>query len=194
MLQTRILTVDALKTRLELRMRTKNKVTIPQRASSNRLNEDIMAKTNVGMQYLKTLQAFIDRVSEDQTRAIMDAGQENEFATAVTFETGRKYDKVYIGKMDKHMNQIEPSKVRYFVERATGTIYGAKSDLAPNLKWFFSTIYDADQWDWSGSHGVPKDIDEETGTSKKAGVKVVGGYGGYKHYEPLSHGPVKRSA
>lgn len=187
MLHTKIITLDALNTRLKLRSLSKNKVTITQRANSNRLNEEIMAKHNVGLTYLKALQAFVDRVGEDQTRTLLDEGKDNEYATMVAFETGRRYDKVLVATLDKKLNMVEAAKVRYFVERSTGAIYGAKSDLAPNLKWFFGTLETAHLWDWSGHHGVPKD-------EKRAGVKEVGGYGEYKHYEPVEGGVASAAA
>lgn len=178
MLQTKIITVDAFNARLQLRSRSKYKVTVAQRANSNRLNEVIMAKYNVGLSYLKALQAFTDRVGEDQTRTLVESGGGNEYATAVGFESGRRYDKVIIGTLDKKLNPVESPQVRYFVERATGKIFGAKSELAPNLKWYFGTLDTAHLWDWSGHHGVPKD-------PTKAGVVEVGGYGDYTHYEPV---------
>lgn len=187
MLQSKIITVDTLKTRLALRRRGKNKVTIAQRASSSRLNEVLMKKYNVDQRYLRALQAFTDRLAEDQTRTLLDEGKENEYATIVTSETGRRFDKIYVGTLDKKLHSAEEASVRYFVERQTGIIYGAKSDLAPNLKWYFSTIYEADKWDWSGMHGEPKSL-------SRAGVKVVGGYGGYKHYERVEQEEQKEAA
>lgn len=180
MLQAKIMTVDSMRNRLELRMTGKNKVTTSQRANSNRLNEVLMAKHNVTLNYLKGLQAFQDRLTEDQTLRLVEEGKENAFAVIVTTESGRRYDKVHVGLLNSDMEQVEKSTVRYFVERATGNIYGAKSELAPNTKWFFGTLDSTSQWDWAGHHGTPKDL-------AKAGVREVGGYGQYKHYEPAEH-------
>jgi hypothetical protein len=83
-------------------------------------------------------------------------------------ETGRKFDKVYVD-----------GKVRYFVARTdvktakAGDILGAKSKLAPNFRWFFGTLENADKWDWSEYHGKP--VSDETVMQEK-------GYGSYVHY------------
>lgn len=87
-------------------------------------------------------------------------------------ETGRKFDKVYV-----------EGRVRYFVARQDmgdvkeGDIYGAKSKLAPNFRWFFGNLANADKWDWSELHGKPV-------TDKS--VIAVKGYGKYVHYKRVS--------
>lgn len=178
MLQAKVITIDALKARQALResMGT-NKRTIRQRAQNKRLNEVIMAKHKVDLTYLKNLQAFVDRVAEDQTRSVVENEKSDIMAVTVSFETGRRYDKILIGTVSKGGKQ-KPLEVRYFVERATGDIYGAKSDLAPNHRWYLGNIADADQWDWSGFHGRPYD-------PEKAGVREVGTYGSYVHYKRI---------
>jgi len=64
-------------------------------------------------------------------------------------ETGRKFDKIFV-----------EGKVRYFIAREdqgadvkAGDIYGAKSPLAPNFRWFFGNLQNVEKWDWSGKHG-----------------------------------------
>lgn len=88
-------------------------------------------------------------------------------------ETGRKFDKV-----------IVEGKVRYFVARTTvagkmieGDIFGAKSKLAPNFRWYFGNLDNVEKWNWSNFHAVP-----ETDTS----VLPVKGYGTYVHYKKIS--------
>ena len=88
-------------------------------------------------------------------------------------ETGRKFDKV-----------IVDGKVRYFVARSTiagkmeaGDIFGAKSKLAPNFRWFFGNLANADKWDWSEFHGKPV---------SDTSVMPVKGYGAYVHYKKIS--------
>lgn len=87
-------------------------------------------------------------------------------------QTGRKFDKVYVD-----------GAVRYFVARVdqsgdirAGDIYGAKSKLAPNFRWFFGTLENAVKWDWSGYHGKP--IDDKS-------VLQVKGYANYVHYKRI---------
>jgi hypothetical protein len=88
-------------------------------------------------------------------------------------ESGRKFDKV-----------IVEGKVRYFVARTAvagkmevGDIFGAKSKLAPNFRWYFGNVANADKWNWSEFHGKP-----ESDTS----VLAVKGYGSYTHYKKIS--------
>lgn len=118
-----------------------------------------MAKTIVTTEYVSQFKAFLDLLAKVQDVKADPSG-------TVWFESGRKFDKVMIG-----------NNVRYFVDRSKGIIYGAKSRLAPNMKWYFGTLSSASKWDWSGFHGTPVTDDS---------VKLVGEYGGYKHYEPLN--------
>lgn len=87
-------------------------------------------------------------------------------------ETGRKFDKVFVD-----------GDVRYFVAKQTvegkmeaGDIFGAKSKLAPNFRWFFGMLANADKWDWSGKHGMPVSDDS---------VMAVKAYGSYQHYKKI---------
>ncbi len=113
-----------------------------------------MAKTLVTVEYVGNLNVFLDLLRTAQK------GQ------TVWLESGRKFDKIMID-----------DSVRYFIDRSKGIIYGAKSKLAPNMKWYFGTLESAVKWDWSGTHGTP--VNDDT-------VKLVGEYGEYKHYEPLN--------
>ena len=88
-------------------------------------------------------------------------------------ETGRKFDKIYV-----------ENKVRYFVARfdigeqiKAGDVFGAKSKLAPNFRWYFGNLENVDKWEWSGFHGVPV---------SDTSVKQVKGYGKYTHYTKVS--------
>lgn len=87
-------------------------------------------------------------------------------------ETGRKFDKVFMN-----------GKVKYFVARMdqgavkAGDIYGAKSALAPNFRWFFGTLSSIDLWDWTGEHGKP--VNDPS-------VKIAKSYRNYVHYERIS--------
>lgn len=96
-------------------------------------------------------------------------------------ETGRKFDKIYV-----------EDKVRYFVARMDmmvtpqgggtqfqvreGDIYGAKSKLAPNFRWYFGSLANVEKWDWSEFHGKP--VDDKS-------VMAVKGYGSYTHYKRI---------
>ncbi len=88
-------------------------------------------------------------------------------------ETGRKFDKIIID-----------GTVRYFVARMTvpgkmeaGDIFGAKSKLAPNFRWYFGNLSNADKWNWADYHGKPEN---------DSSVMPVKGYGSYIHYRKIS--------
>jgi hypothetical protein len=126
--------------------------------------------------YHKSLQGFVERLANDQVTTSKTGG--GAVPPSVYHVTGRKYDKVIIQGPQGGAGST-PS-VRYFVKHDTGRIFGAKSDLAPNDRWNFGTIYEAHLWDWSAYHGVPRDL--ENGVSQLAGVTQVGGYGQFRHF------------
>lgn len=139
-----------------------------------------MHRTPGSADYHSNLQTFLHILSEAQMKAHADDNTVK--AIGVYHETGRKFDKVFIATINQK-DKSAPA-VRYFIRRTDGSIFGAKSPVAPNLKWYFGNVYEADLWDWSGYHGVPLDFDAETGESKAAGVKAAGAYGEYQHFEP----------
>lgn len=59
------------------------------------------------------------------------------YDTNLTYETGRKYDKVF--------NQSH----RFFIDRATGDIYGAKSEAQVNFRRWYGRLNTIDEWDWN---------------------------------------------
>ena len=84
-------------------------------------------------------------------------------------ETGRKFDRVFVN-----------GKVTYFVARFTidgrciaGDIFGAKSKLAPNMRWYFGNLANVERWDWSGDQPVPAGDDT---------VMAVKRYADHVHY------------
>jgi hypothetical protein len=109
--------------------------------------------------YSKALQDFVQRLTTDQQKKYGPS-------TYAAYESGRKYDKILIDIGSQRF-------ARYFVNRSTGDIYGAKSFSAPNLKWWFGDIWNADKWEWSDFHGVPVSDDR---------IRAVKQYAGYTHY------------
>ena len=84
-------------------------------------------------------------------------------------ETGRKFDRIVVD-----------GRVTFFVARSTilnrcedGDIFGAKSKLAPNPRWYFGNIENAAKWDWSGPRPVP--VSDTTVLAAKS-------YGEFVHY------------
>lgn len=120
--------------------------------------------TEPNILYNTALFAFVNQLQTEQQAMERQAGLDGSLA--VYFETGRKYDKIILRSGANSM-------IRYFVEKSTGIIYGAKSRHAPNTKWYFGTIYTAEKWHWGDFHGVP--INDES-------IRSVKSYGGYRHY------------
>lgn len=114
----------------------------------------------------------IDQVYSDYINVLLErlAKEDRE----VAYKEGRKFDKIYVD-----------GGVRFFINRANGTIYGAKSALAPNFDWWFGTIYESEKWDWSDYHPAP--AVEGYAILRKT-------YGSYRHYIPVpvtNHAPVE---
>lgn len=93
----------------------------------------------------------------------------------VDVEQGRKYDKVRVFWLNG--NKVSKPELRFFVEQATGNIYGVKSPVAPNLNQYFGTVQTAEHWEWESKFPTPKD-------EEKAGVVCIGAYGDASHYVP----------
>ena len=115
-------------------------------------------------EYHVALAAFITQLTNDLKRSHAEKGYKWDIIAFV--ETGRKFDKILI-------KDGESTSVRYFIKRDDGTIYGAKSTFAANLRWYFGTIYTAPLWGWGDWHGHP--INDPS-------VRAVGGYAPYIHY------------
>jgi hypothetical protein len=129
--------------------------------------------------YLHRLFAFQNALAAALTTGMSEEDKKKYSAISVYFEQGRKFDKIMVAKYE-HGNPDTTADVRYFVNKATEEIFGAKSPLAPNDRWYFGTLNSIGLWDWSKEpHGTPID-------PVKAGVKEVGAYGKYRHFEKAS--------
>lgn len=126
-----------------------------------------MKKVDITNMYIDSLQEFTDTVCLERN------------LYTVYSQSGRKYDKVIEKTKSGH------EKILFFIERATGTIYGRKNDISPNLFWWFNTIYTSYKWDWTG---WPKPMSDDS-------VEVVYIYGDeIRHYAPINEvkSPVKK--
>jgi hypothetical protein len=63
------------------------------------------------------------------------------------FSEGKKYNRVW--EFSGHQ-----SFAKYFVEKATGKIFGAASWDTPNKKRLYGTLDTIHEWDWSDYYGV----------------------------------------
>ena len=113
------------------------------------------------------LQKFVTLLTEHQRAGLRARGCDSQADYChAYYRSGRKYDKILIANGPG-------SAVRYFIDKENGNIYGARSRLAPNPKWYFGDIYSAELWDWSDFHGKPVNDDS---------VRVAGSYAGYIRY------------
>jgi hypothetical protein len=124
---------------------------------------------NVITDYNRKLQEFVERLTADQKDRLHTLGFDSQVDDRYAyFESGRKFDKILI-------TSGAGASVRYFVDKSDGTIYGSRSRLAPNLKWYFGTLDTQDAWYWGDFHGIP---------SEKANVIAAGQYGPYTRWQP----------
>lgn len=108
-----------------------------------------MAKTQLSMAHINALEAF--------KITVIDAvpAKEGTIGVAVNIESGRKFDRIMVRYVLSDKTETQP-EVWFFVDRKDGTIYGRKSDISPNLRWYYGTIFTTDQWEWSGNFASPK--------------------------------------
>lgn len=135
-----------------------------------------MATQMVTPEYLIALDAFKNRLSESPVKP---AAFPTAFAISVQIDAGRKFDRVLVGFAyvnDKGEIEQTPQEVWYFVDRFDGTIYGKKSDVAPNTRWWFGTIYTASDWKWTERCASPLHPEQ---------FEKVGHYGEFTHYRPM---------
>lgn len=156
--------------------------------NNKRLHEVLVAKHkgDLDLDYLNARTAFGERLAAEQTSRLIKLNTSDDRAIAVTFQPGRKFDKVIVVTIDMTSGDRLETQVRYFVDNKTGDIYGPKSSEAPNTKAWYGTLSDVDKWDWSGEWAMPKDFNADLGMSEKAGVKLTGEYGPYKHFAKLT--------
>lgn len=119
---------------------------------------------NPTAEYHAALASFVSRLTNDLKTAHTQKGFQAEIFAYV--ESGRKFDKILVSDGGN-------THVRYFVRRSDGSIYGAKSRFAPNMKWYFGTVYTAHLWAWGDHHGHP--VNDPS-------VRAVKAYGPYLHY------------
>jgi len=120
--------------------------------------------------YNLKLQTFVERLTTDMKQSLKTKGYLSQVDDCYAyFESGRKYDKILV-------SHAGGKSVRYFVDRKDGAVYGARSRLAPNMKWYFGTVDTQDKWWWGDFHAIPLE---------GANVIVVGQYAGYTRYMPV---------
>jgi hypothetical protein len=157
-----------------------NVVVVTQTTRRGKKNR-VMATTNLTGKaaYLHRLINFQNVLAVALPSGMSEEDQKKYSAISVYFEQGRKFDKIMVAKYE-HGSPETTAEVRYFVNKATEEIFGAKSPLAPNERWYFGTLSSINLWDWSKEpHGTPID-------PAKAGVREVGAYGKYRHFEKAS--------
>lgn len=186
-LQARVMSVGAMKQRMQMRSHGKpaNITSFPT------LNEVLVKDTNIDLGYMKQRDYFASLLAAEQTRPLVEQGTAENMSVIAMIQPGRRFDRVVIVTLNPnapHLKDQVKQEIRYFIESSTGTIFGPKSDKAPNPRQYYGTLDTVDDWDWSGVFGEPKDLKADSHgdmVSQRAGVKRSGKYGIYYHYEPL---------
>src|SRR5690606_10098633 len=119
MLLVKTTSIAELKSRQESGGRGKNRRW--KTNSSKKFREAVMAKTKMDAAYYKALHNLRDRITEDQTLRMMNEGS-SDAAVIVALEMGRQWDRIQIGFLNAN-KRPSALETRYFIERATGTIY-----------------------------------------------------------------------
>lgn len=81
----------------------------------------------------------------------------------VTIRSGRKFDKIVVA-----------GKVRYFVNRETQEIYGAKGETQVDTRRFFFTLDTIDQIDWTQGVPLPNSSIESQWNVLRSGLRPRG--------------------
>jgi hypothetical protein len=81
-----------------------------------------------------------------------DAGCKQNGDT-VGIDVGRKYDRIYI--QTYHDGKPNQKMARYFVDRHSWVIYGAKSFTQINERRVYGTLDTVGQYNWAPYYGVP---------------------------------------
>ena len=110
---------------------------------------------DIAIQYQQNLEKFV--------AALNQHGKWN-------FDNGRKFTRVF-----ETLNNGQ-NVGRYFVDKNSQVIYGAKSWNQFNPRRQFGTLSTIDQWDFSGYTGVPKSgtVAEKEHNTREA--KIAAGY------------------
>lgn len=141
-----------------------------------------MSKIEVSIDYLAAVNRFKSRLSDVLTT---NGEFPNTEPVSVDVCNGRKFDRVRISYPYSEPNPVTgeneskvlPWTVRFFISRTTGEIFGRKSELSPNLNWFFGDIYSIDDWEWTSTGATPKDLTK---------YEKVSTYDKYVHYRRVT--------
>ncbi len=110
-----------------------------------------MSKTVVG---LDRAVSYVQKIEE--FRAALQAADMGciRNGDTVGIDVGRKYDRIYI--QTYHNGQPNQKLARYFVDRNSWEILGAKSYHQVNPRRIYGTLDSVGQYDWAPYYGVPK--------------------------------------
>lgn len=174
-LVVRVVTMDEIRSRRAMGRKRSGEVSFEKTGVGDQ--RSVTMKVVLNAEYAQAIRAFVDLLNRERATGLAETEPDVQaVAVSFSYESGRKYDKIWLGSMKRGETAVSMHVV-YFVERDGGNIYGAKSDTAPNLRHWYGALHTVGLWDWSGVRGVPKD-------EEKAGVRRVGGYGEYGHYAP----------
>jgi hypothetical protein len=130
------------------------------------------AQRTLAVKYSRALTAFVERLQEQRGEALKRADSTVK-DVVYTVVPGRRFDTI----KESVVRSYTKTQTLFFVDRASGTIYGKKSEVAFNENHWMDTIYVARRWDWSLEFPEPKASFREEYTAGR-------NYGTYKHFSP----------
>lgn len=162
----------------EIRQRKSVVSTVAARRNLNARMGNDMSTIEVDAKYLEKITAFVARLNTALVEGAEKRGEKIE-AVSAFYTSGRKLDQIKRAVWLPGKAKSEKMEVIMFVDRATGEIFGAKSPLTKNDKYYFGTLDEIDLWDWSGTEESDQPVPFDAG---KAGVEIVKRYGKFNHY------------
>lgn len=129
---------------------------------------------NRSPEYQNSFTAFSTRLAK--ALAKHHNSDEKGRGVALFQQQGRVFDKIVIQHVKDGKNLGKPAVV-FYVRIADGQVFGAKSEIAPNLNHWYGSLATAEEWDFVNPyHPVPHDPSK---------FKVAKQYGEYTHYLPV---------
>lgn len=97
------------------------------------------------------------------------------FSADIFPQQGRVFDKLVAQKRVHGKAKGKP-EVLFFIRQSDGQIFGPKSEIAPNLNWWYGSLTTVKDWDWADPHHpVPKNPEN---------FRALKTYADHTHYVP----------
>jgi hypothetical protein len=123
--------------------------------------------SNRSAEYMKLFAGFVHLI-QNTTRKHLDAPNVGLFP-----RQGRAFDRIVVERQGAGKGTEE---VLFFVRISDGAIFGPKSDIAPNLNWWYGSLATVKEWNFKDPfHPAPRDPSQ---------FREMAKYGAHVHYIP----------